>query len=645
MTGYTGKILFVDLSARSWHEEHVPDNVYQSVLAGLGLGVQVLSERIPEGADPLGSENILGFMAGILCGTEALFTGRWMVVGKSPLTGGWGDSNCGGNFGPAIKHCGYDGIFISGTADQPVIIYADGQKVEIRPADHLWGKDALETEYLLTEQFGKTACSASIGPAGEKLSLLAGIVNDHGRLAARSGLGAVMGSKKLKAVVLNGSLPVDVKNPNLIKEYARQVTAFMPKGDTQMPSWLLPIVGYFMGRSKTLFRKDGLMSLPPMRKWGTASGNEVGVANGDAPIRNWRGLPRHYRSKTISADGMIESGKRKYHCASCPLSCGAIIDVNGRESHRPEYETAAVFGPLVLNQDRKSIFEINDLLNRAGMDSISAGAVVAFAIDCFENGVLSEADTGGLRLRWGDSEAIQRLVAMIVQREGIGDLLADGVQRASTRLGRESERYAFHAGGQEIPMHDPRYDPGYGLLYIADPTPGRHTIASSVEYELFRPWTCVSWAPPLQPTYPAASLFETSQRNVLKMAAGAMLKMVFDGAGYCMIGAHMGIDRLKMFESLNAATGWEKTPDEYMEIGRHIQTLRQRFNFRHGYDPAAVGLPPLLAGHPPLSSGPLKGKQFNPQGMRRLYWQAMGWDAETGRPQDEEFTNFNGHPG
>ncbi len=639
MPGYTGKILWVDLTQRTWREETIPEAVYATYLSGVGLGAYLLYYRLPPGTDPLGPGAILGFVAGVLSGTGALFAGRWMVVGKSPLTGGWGDANCGGNFAPAIKHCGYDGIFITGQADRPVYLYADGQRVEIREADDLWGKDALETEAALLARNGEKARVACIGPAGEKRSLIAGVVNDHGRLAARSGLGAVMGAKRLKAVVLAGSQPVVLAHPEEIRRLSKSLAALMPKGRLAMPGWALPVAGWFMMKSKQAFRVDGLTSLAPMNKWGTASGNEVCLINGDAPIRNWRGSPRLYRSKVVNADAMIRSQKKNYHCVACPLACGGICRLTqdgetGAESHRPEYETATAFGSLLLNQDLETIFALNDLVNRAGMDSISAGVTVAFALDCFEHGLLTEKDTGGLRLRWGDPAGITRLVEMMIAREGIGDLLADGVQRACERLGPVSQPYAFHAGGQELPMHDPRYDPAYGVFYISDPTPGRHTVGSDVEYEMSRLWRRVSWAPAIPSTYSKALWFEASPENGLKLAACSLFKGIIDGSGVCIIGMHTGVDRTGLFESLNAATGWEKTPDDYMEIGRRIQDLRQGFNLRHGLEPAAVGINPVAMGDPPAARGPHKDKRIDLPAMRREFWKAMRWDPETGRPPE-----------
>jgi aldehyde:ferredoxin oxidoreductase len=202
--GYMGKILMVDLSKGEFLEEKIPDEVYEKYLSGLGLAAHVLYQRIPAGADPLGPDNILGFVSGLLTGTGSLFAGRWMVAGKSPLTGTWGDANCGGSFSPAIKRCGYDGIFFKGISDKPVYLYVSNKKIELKDASSLWGKDAIETEELLQEEYGPSARVAVIGPSGEKLSLISGICNDKGRIAARSGLGSVMGSKKLKAIVLDG---------------------------------------------------------------------------------------------------------------------------------------------------------------------------------------------------------------------------------------------------------------------------------------------------------------------------------------------------------------------------------------------------------------------------------------------------------
>jgi aldehyde:ferredoxin oxidoreductase len=290
---------------------------------------------------------------------------------------------------------------------------------------------------------------------------------------------------------------------------------------------------------------------------------------------------------------------------------------------------------MLLNNDLASIFYINELLNRAGMDTISAGATVAFAIECFENGLLTEKETGGLKLTWGNTKAIVQLVERMVARQGIGDILADGVKVAAMKIGNGAEQYAIHVGGQELPMHDPKYDPGYGVHYLADPTPGRHTIGSGITYETLRLWRKVSWAPETPKSYPVSERFLIDETKGLQAVGCSLAKMVIDGAGLCNFGLMLGVDRFPMFEYLDAATGWHKSADEYMEIGRRIQTLRQLFNLRQGIEPAALKLPGKTIGDPPLQQGPLKGRNLDVYAWRKTYWQALGWDPETGHPLAE----------
>jgi aldehyde:ferredoxin oxidoreductase len=631
----TGKILFINLSDATSRVEAVPEEFYTSSLSGLGLGVRVLYERIPAGADPLGPHNILGFVAGLLTGTGAMFSGRFLVVGKSPLTGGWGDANCGGNLAPAIKQSGFDGIFIEGAAKSPVYLYVRDGIAEILPADDLWGKDAIETEELLLERHGKRARAACIGPAGENLVRFAGISNDRGRLAGRSGLGAVMGSKRLKALVLEGKTKTESADAAVIKKWSKATADLMPKKDSRrMPAWIYGPLGWVMSRLPTHIRLDGLISLPPFSAWGTASTNELSVINGDAPVRNWRGQPSQYPAKTVGISKIEPRQRKKYHCFACPLGCGAIVDMQGKytESHRPEYETTTVFGSNLLNRDLDSIFDLNEICNRMGLDSISTGTVIGFAMECYERGLLSDADTGGLKLEWGNPQVIQTLVEQITHRQGIGELLAEGVQRAAERIGAASRPYAIHAGGQELPMHDPRIDPAFGVIYLADPTPGRHTITNTTEYEMFNLWTRVSWAPKPPDQYPKKLLYENSDENARSNAAGAIYKALLDCAGMCLFGAHIGVDRSGFFEMLNAASGLELTPNEYMEIGRRVQDLRQWFNIKHGMEPAEVQINPLVVGQPPAEKGPARGLSFDVYGMRQKFWREMGWDEHNGHP-------------
>jgi aldehyde:ferredoxin oxidoreductase len=378
------------------------------------------------------------------------------------------------------------------------------------------------------------------------------------------------------------------------------------------------------------------MGVAAFRKWGTTSINQIGIATGDTPIKNWGGEREDYPSKSVNPDRILSRVPKQYHCYSCPLGCGATgPGQDHAETHRPEYETSSTFGALLLNRDLDSIFAINELLNRAGMDSISAGAIVAFAIECFENGIITENDTGGLQLSWGNTTTIIELVKRMISREGIGDVLADGVNVAAEKIGRGAASFAIHAGGQELPMHDPKQDPGYGVHYLVEPTPGRHTVGSWGTYETLRLWTKVSWAPEAPRAYPVSERYEVNETKGFYSAGCSMAKMVIDGAGLCTFGLLMGVDRLPIFEYLNAATGWQKTPDEFMEIGRRVQTLRQCFNIREGLQPADVHLPGRSIGEPPFRSGPHKGKQVAVNDLRQMYWQVIGWDKDTGVPLPE----------
>ena len=652
--GYRGKILFVDLNQGTTVDQHLPDSLYENFLSGCGLGIAYLYNHIPKGADPLGPDNILGFVSGLLTGTGSVVTSRWMAVCKSPLTGGWGDANCGGNFSPAIKQCGYDGIFFKGISKNPVYLIVDEEGARLEDASSLWGKDAVETEKYLENKHRtkKKPSAAVIGPAAENQSLIAGICNDYGRIAARSGCGAVMGSKNLKAVVLSGSKPVESADREKVRSLSKTYTGKVKK--VKLPGIvkgsMLPLAGKMLGKMKTMTALDGMMTIiPAMKKWGTPVSNSLGVTSGDLPIKNWGGsvLDFNYsRYRHLNPDLISRREHKKYSCHSCVIACGGICNIDEltggeyTETHKPEYETCASFGALLLNKDRDSIFYINELLNRAGMDSISAGNTIAYAIECYENGLLSKEDTGGLELTWGNAPAITALVKKMIAREGIGDLLADGVKKAAQKIGPESSRYAMHAGSQEPGMHDPRFDPLLGVHFSADPTPGRHTIGCAQYYLMMHLWEKVSWAPRIT-KYAKADEYVPSKNEALKAVAGASFKQVLDGSGGCLFAAMSGVQHWPIFEWLNAVTGWEKTPDQYMEIGRRIQTLRQMFNVREGINPPDFKMADRIAGNPPLEEGPLKGKSVPIEEMMQQYWKHFGWDEESGVPLEQTVSDLN----
>lgn len=643
--GCMGKVLWVDLGSGKMREEMIPESVYKTYLSGIGLAAYILYDRIPAHADPLGPDNVLGFISGLLTGTGALFAGRWMVVGKSPLSGTWGDANCGGNFAPAIKRCGYDGIFFHGVSETPVYFCMIKGRAELRDAGHLWGQDTRETERLLKKQAGsghiRIAC---IGPAGEKRSLISGICNDSGRMAARSGLGAVMGSKKLKAVVLDGAGKITAYDKKKIKEVSR--------GCSDAIQWMPPFppavaLGY-MGavlralpaqpRTEAIFLNTIYKVM--LKRWGTTSMNQLLIEVGDAPIKNWKGSNIDFgpqKSNRINPEVFSAGVMLRYHCYACPLGCGGMYQHpdTSEAVHKPEYETVLALGGLCMNDDPQSIFRLNETLNRAGMDTISVGATVAFAIECYEQGLLSSSDTEGLELRWGNSRAITALVDQMVQRIGLGDILADGVKMAAARIQKGSEKFAVHAGGQELAMHDSRFDPGFAVHNCVEAAPGKHTIGSQLYYELFQLWKKMPGLPEPDFIYSKSEKYKPDKEKAVAAAACSKFMNVVNGAGTCLYGALMGARAFPVFEWLNAATGWQKSPENYMRIGERIQNVKQLFNLKQGVRPANIHMSDRALGRPPLTEGANKGRSIPIEKMVSDYWKVLDWDPETGEPTEE----------
>ncbi len=609
--GYAGNIGFVDLTEGRVQVETVSETLSREVIGGYGLGVRVLLERQRGKADPLGPENMLGFAAGPLTGTKAPTGARYMAFCKSPLTGGWGDANSGGYFGSALKAAGFDAVFVSGAAAAPCYLAVEDGRIAIRDAARLWGLDTVETESALQKEMAddklRVAC---IGPASERLSLISGIVNDRGRVAARSGVGAVMGSKRLKALAVLGRRKVPVADP---AELSRLAKSFA-KESRDLP-----------GMAQALM------------KHGTCGFTGSLVAGGATPVKNWslageQSFPGG--AAVTDPEAFIRYQTRKFGCSACPIACGGIFDVNsGRypvgETHKPEYETIGAFGPLCLNTDLDAIIKLSDMCNRSGLDTISAGTVLAFAMECFEQGVLTEADTDGIPIVWGNSQAMVELLGKVIRREGIGDLLADGVRAASAKIGRGSERFAVHVGGQEPGLHNALFLPSRGVGYVCDPTPGRHTAAPMARLD----GGAGAFAPYPEMKFGAFERYATAGKGPMSATASSYLQ-VGNCAGVCLM-PMMFFGNYPLIELINAVTGWGVDMDEVLTAGRRIQTLRQCFNLREGIGPKAVALPERMTGNPPQAEGPLAGVSIDIDPMAREYRAAMGWDPETGVPTEE----------
>jgi aldehyde:ferredoxin oxidoreductase len=452
-----GKILIVDLAKQEISEETPSDDVYLRYLGGYGLGAYYLYRLQEPGVDPLGPDNYLGFFTGLLTGTTAITGNRYIVVGKSPKTGTWGDANSGGTFGPAMKAAGFDGVIFRGASKSPVYLLLQDGRAEIRPAGDWWGLDTNDLEDRVKEQYGKKAGLACIGPPGERMQLLSCVINDKGRAAGRSGLGAVMGSKKLKAIVAVGDAQVSMADADGMKEA--------------------------IARHRDFMKQQGFFEV--LNKYGTSGLTAASCATGDTPIKNWGGVPDEFPTVgKISDDAVLATQRKKYACWRCPIGCGGETVVEegqfASHTHKPEYETLGAFGTMCFNDDLASINLCNEICNHAGLDTISAACTVAFAIECYENGIITDDDTGGIPLGWGNAEAIVAVTRQMADGTGFGGkVLGDGAKRAAERIGKGAEQYAIHVAGEEVPMHDPRLNPGLATSYKMDATPGRHTQMSA----------------------------------------------------------------------------------------------------------------------------------------------------------------------
>lgn len=643
----TGILLIVDLTTGEIRVEHPSTDEYRKFLGGPGLGADYLFRNMPAHADPLGPENILGFLPGLLTGTGAYFSGRYSVVAKSPLTGTWGDANSGGFFGPELKRAGFDAIFIRGKAEEPVYLWIKDGKAEIRPADKLWGLDTGETLDALQEELSdKSLRAAVIGPAGEKLSLISAVINDRGRAAARSGVGAVMGSKNLKAVAVRGKGKIHLADKKRLNSLNRSMVNRLK----EQPSFLNKILGVlFKPILPNLLRRGG-MPMPDVPtivegfgKHGTSMLASSSSEMGDMPIKNWAGVgyrdfPMRSRSNKISDDNVYRYAKQKYSCSNCALGCGALLDVKEgayaiENEHRPEYETLGSFGGMILNDNIESIIKANGICNAYGLDTISAGGTIAFAFECFEGGLLTIEETDGLDLTWGNHKAAIAALEKLAKREpGLGELLADGVKVAAEKIGNGAEQYAMHVGGQELAMHDPRLNPSFATTYVTDPTPGRHTQGGAGFNEFGIPLV----------TLPGLEIPPTPRREFSGKgkvhSIGSKAVETMDALGVCELSSMSGF--YPYLEIVNAATGWDMTVDEFMETGERIQNLRQAFNVREGFTPSDFVLPDRVLGKPPLETGPNANFTIDIETMSNEFFEEMQWDAKTGRPNRDHLVEL-----
>ena len=609
--GYAGTLLFVDLTTGAITEESPEETFYRSCIGGTGMGAKVMIERTVAGADPLGPENMLVFATGPLTATGVYGGGRFMVTTKSPLTNGWADSNSGGNWGPALKNAGYDAIIVTGAAQQPVCLVIDNGRASLVPAGAVWGKDTYETDDLLQARLGRPGSwtIACIGQAGERCSRIAGIVNEKGRIAARSGVGAVMGSKKLKAIAVRAAkgARIRVADHDGLRAVQRE---------------------YLQVIKASRF-------LTQLSRAGTAADTSFLLSLGDSPVGNWTETGSAALPTGAKLDGAnLDAYKlERYGCNACPVRCGGLVQVKEGpfatvgESHRPEYETMGALGNNLRNDNIEAVIRANDICNRFGIDTISVGGAIAFAIDCYQNGVIDSSDTGGLVLDWGDAPVMVELAGQIARGEGFGAVLGDGSKVAAERIGRGSEQYAVHVGGRELPLHDPRFGPARGMFYMADATPANHCGPQGMG--ILDHGNALGADPRLQSDSTGVFGGYDSKGDIY--ARGGSYWQLLSSSGLCSL--FSTFDRIPVVELLRPVTGWDVDWDEGLTIGKRILTWRQAFNVREGLSPADYQLPRRF--NEPLGVGPATGHLIPFGVLRDRYYEALGWDPVSGRPSPE----------
>jgi aldehyde:ferredoxin oxidoreductase len=609
MYGCHGKLLRVNLTDSIISEEGISESLVKKFLGGAGLATKYLWDEVPRGADPLGPENRLIFMAGSITGVIAPSAGRYSVVAKSPQTGIWGQANSGGHWGVDFKKTGYDGIIFEGIATKPVYLVIGENTAELRDAGHLWGKNVSETTGRIKGELGGKCNVACIGLGGENLVKYAAIMNDLHRAAGRCGLGAVMGAKQLKAIAVQGTLKTPVAEPEAFRQISKKQYALLNEAMLKMA----------------------------MQAYGTNVVLDLVNERGGFPTRNWQSgvfeLSEEINGPAISDKVLVKKGS----CFACPIACGRRTEIRqgkyaGHKGEGPEYETVGTFGGMCAVSDLEAITMAGYLCNEYGLDTISAGSTVAFAMECFEKGILTTSDTGGLELNFGDADLIVDLVHLIGKREGFGDLLAEGSRRMAEKLGQGSESFAMHVKGLELPAYDSRAVKLTGLSYATANRGGDH-ITAYVQ----------------GPTFINAPLLIIEDSEIADpfVINPAEVKIVchledalttFDCVGACKF-MGMCANAADWVDLVNRVTGWNLSVKDYMRSGERVYNLARSFSIREGLTAAADTLPRRLLDEP-LPGGPAAGHVNELPLLLETYYKLRGWDNKTGKPTPEKLAEL-----
>jgi len=614
MYGSTGKILRVNLSTREISIEELKEDFYRLYPGGKALAGYILLNEMSANVDPFSPENVLVIANGLMTGAPLSTATRYVVSAKSPLTNAYGESEAGGFWGPELKMAGFEAVVIIGKSLRPVYLWIQDGEVEIQSAKHLWGRKTAEVQEAIREELGdKRIQVLQIGPAGENLVRYAGLTNDLRHFNGRNGMGAVMGSKNLRAVAVRGR-----------KHY--QKLARDPKA-------LIAL-----GRTLAQRVKDNPQA------WGLQNTGTPGLveplnAGGILPTRNF--LNGAFESvddiKWEVYERELLTARRS--CYACAIRCKREVQVDGKPSPYggPEYETIGALGSNCGISDLHSIAKANELCNAYMLDSISTGMTISFAMECFEHGLLTLEDTGGLELRFGNAEVLLTLIEQIACREGLGDLLAEGAMRAAEKIGGDANYFAIHVKGQELPMHEPRGKYNVGMGYAISEIGADHLVVAHDSMLANPEGIPFKNAQPLGITeaQPERSMNDEKMRQFYILEKVTSFEKVI---GYCFFGpaprSYILMD--EVVESVNAATDWNLSLEDLLEIGERATNMARVFNAREGFSREDDILPERLFS--PLENGVLQGEVFPRdefESALSLLYSIKGWDSETGTPTRE----------
>ncbi len=618
--GYNGKILRVDLNDLSYAVEEKSDYFYRTFMGGSAMASYFLLTEMEKGVDPLGPDNVLVLTVSVLTGTPLPGANRYTLAAKSPLSEGFGEAEAGGFFSIQLKKAGFDAIVIKGKAPKPGYLWIEDGKVELKDASHLWGQDSGTTQRAIREELGdKKIQVMCIGQGGENQVRYACVIQDLRHANGRSGMGAVFGSKNLKAIAARGKAALELHD----KQKLREMSTWFAKNMEDHPVSAVLQHGGTLGWDMEDLDADGVL-----------------------PTRNFHG-GSFDRVEEVTFDRMqqtVSSGRDT--CYACPIRCkqvcsGGKYDIDPIYGG-PEYETSGAFGPNMLVDDIEVIAKAHELCNRYTLDTIDTGMSIAFAMECFENGILTHEDTDGIDLRFGNGEAALEMIRKIAYREGLGALLAEGSYRAAKTLGKGAERFALTVKKQALPMHEPRGKNNIALAFATSPTGADH-----IEAAHDMPFEEGGWAVPN--LYPIGILKgvparDLSPNKVRWFVENQHIYSLLNTLSMCFftVGPARLFTLKHLVDMIEGVTGWETSLHELMLLGERTTTLARLVNGREGFDRQDDVLPDRF--FEPLETGSLTGVKLDREQFEKAldaYYEMMGWDVATGIPREAKLYQLN----